>query len=1398
MTLLRNFLLLGLYFGVLQSGVSRSLPTAVESLRVSNNMLVDGSGKPIFQKPLVGQIYNTSSDQRYILFCGAERIGRDLYPDETLYVFDVVSRMVINLNERFGKQLSGGSFSPTSDDIAAVSTDTLTAYVISLESHTIRAAQTVSGEHGLYLQPVWTQLGERVAFFSMREAKPRAPDDPASTLVFNKTINDFTHEQLQSEEFLAEAAENDDRRALTASSLSGAGQDLVLRLPYPNGREYDISRGYFTGHEAVDFRLKEGDQVVSVAAGTIHRVQYNHDVAGTNVRLHHVGNGVQYYSYYMHLSKVDAAIASGAATNGRVASGGKIGLSGATGNVTGEHLHLEIERVSPYGEVPSTPMRGLIKGTTRKEIHEFKTGEVYVAIDPTPDAVAVGDQTGVPVGGGKFSTTTADGATTTATSTSNGDVWFDRVVCGSHFVEGLRSTLLFRGFVNFLCPQNAATKTFHSASALASEDGVPFIPMQSTASGLQTRAEFTIGDTVEVFGTGNGLRARFPDPSSIDYEVMSDGATGTVLSGPEITGGYVRWKIRYSSMSRDAWSAEGEPSTGQMFLRRKAGDSDSKPSTAKNPSPTDDEVVEPGSITLSWDNGGGAEMFIIYFGQDSDPDSGELEGERTSTQFTTPTLRAGEEYFWRIDSVNSNGTTRGAVWSFRVEGSSSSSEPDITDGRKIINDGIDGGIGDGDGVADAGEKIRLELELKNTGSATAHDLVAYLSCSDPYVDITDQDIFVFEDIEPGESDIGGTAFDFLLAEDTPVGHRLWFTVRIKSDEGEWAESFSMETGDGTTNDDGGSPELVYGQSVIDDGLTRSTFGNGNRSLDPGDDVALAVALRNAGTGKATEVEAKLTSSDPYVSISDDDISFDAIGSGQTKMRSDFNFQVAASAPAGHNLRFNLEITSEEGVWHTTFDLVVGGGAAAPTSFPDISYITCFVHDGERGGDGDEDGRIDAGEEIDLDLVVRNAGDIAARDAQTVLMSSDPNVTIEDSNSNYTEFYLDPGKIYESTSDYDFTVSRSAVRGSTIPFTMLTTATEGQWRETMTLTVGSGSLISSDKIGIAPSFRNVHSGNLPNQKLHVFGNSNWNATTSAEWITVTSGAGIGPGIVSYAIAENLTDTARSGTISVNGLVHTISQRPAAAITLSRLANVSTRLRVETGDNVLIGGFIVTGSTQKRVIVRALGSSLPVDDRLANPLLELYNNGDLIASNDNWQEAPNAQEISNSTLPPSNELESALLLDVLPGAYTAIVRDVANGHGVGMVEVYDLDAGQGSKVANISTRGRVATGDGVMIGGVIVTGLSAQKVIVRAIGPSLPVEGKLEDPTLELYDGSGTLLQSNDNWRSDQEGEIISTTIPPNSEAESAIVRTLAPGNYTAVVRGSANSTGVALVEVYALQ
>jgi hypothetical protein len=251
---------------------------------------------------------------------------------------------------------------------------------------------------------------------------------------------------------------------------------------------------------------------------------------------------------------------------------------------------------------------------------------------------------------------------------------------------------------------------------------------------------------------------------------------------------------------------------------------------------------------------------------------------------------------------------------------------------------------------------------------------------------------------------------------------------------------------------------------------------------------------------------------------------------------------------------------------------------------------------------------------------------------------------------------------------------------------------------------------------------------------------------------------------------------------------------------KLVNVSTRADVGTDDNVMVGGFIVTGTTNKRVILRALGPSLSlfgVGGVLSDPILDLYDSkGVLVESNDNRLALAG---IPNPLLPP-NASEPLLTAILPPGSYTTVLHGAGNLTGNAICEVYDVNP-VSSRVANISTRGDLATASDVMIGGFIVGGTDPTQVIVRALGPSLAtfgVQSPLNDPYLELRDSNGALLYVNDNWRSTQEQEIINTTIPPSNNKEAAIVATLAAGNYTAIVRDANFSTGVALVEVYDLE
>ena len=269
----------------------------------------------------------------------------------------------------------------------------------------------------------------------------------------------------------------------------------------------------------------------------------------------------------------------------------------------------------------------------------------------------------------------------------------------------------------------------------------------------------------------------------------------------------------------------------------------------------------------------------------------------------------------------------------------------------------------------------------------------------------------------------------------------------------------------------------------------------------------------------------------------------------------------------------------------------------------------------------------------------------------------------------------------------------------------------------------------------------------------------------------------------------------------------ARNPIVDLIQAPLLNIAARDTVLTSNQVLIAGFIITGTDPKQVLIRGIGPSVSgAGVTLPDPTLELFQGNSSLATNDNWKTKPDGSSqqaaIQATTIPPANDLESAILATLNPGTYTAILAGKNGGTGIGVVELYDLAQTTPASFANISARGFVNTADNVLIGGIIIGAGGTSNVIVRALGPSLAVSGALPDPTLELRDASGTFLQSNDNWKTRSDGTsqqraIEATTIPPPNDLESAIVQTLPLGNYTAIVRGKANTTGVALLEVYNL-
>ena len=326
--------------------------------------------------------------------------------------------------------------------------------------------------------------------------------------------------------------------------------------------------------------------------------------------------------------------------------------------------------------------------------------------------------------------------------------------------------------------------------------------------------------------------------------------------------------------------------------------------------------------------------------------------------------------------------------------------------------------------------------------------------------------------------------------------------------------------------------------------------------------------------------------------------------------------------------------------------------------------------------------------------------------------------------------------------------------------------------------------------------------LPNGKVLVAGGIGGSTgdLASAELYDPASGTWTATGSLGTARKFHTATLLPNGNVLVAGGSGNSGRLASAELYLGpatspALLNISTRLRVLAGDEVLIGGFIVTGTELKRVLIRGIGSSLNgVGITLSDPTLELHQGSTTLTGNDNWKTRADGSsqqaDIEATKIPPTNDSESAILAMLSPGAYTVILAGKSGGEGVGLVEVYDLGLGANSTPANISTRGFVDTGANVMIGGFIVGGGSGGNatVVVRALGPSLEVSGALADPTLELHDGNGALIRSNDNWKETQQTEIEATGLAPTNDLESAIFQTLAPGAYTAIVSGSGDLTG----------
>jgi large repetitive protein len=326
---------------------------------------------------------------------------------------------------------------------------------------------------------------------------------------------------------------------------------------------------------------------------------------------------------------------------------------------------------------------------------------------------------------------------------------------------------------------------------------------------------------------------------------------------------------------------------------------------------------------------------------------------------------------------------------------------------------------------------------------------------------------------------------------------------------------------------------------------------------------------------------------------------------------------------------------------------------------------------------------------------------------------------------------------------------------------------------------------------------VSNGGAPITSYTVICNpGNANAAAAASAITV---GGLANG-TTYTCAVRAFNSA-GGSPASNAL--TVTPAP-VVVNPARLANISTRMQVLTGNDAMIGGFVIGGNATKTVVIRAIGPSLAnygVAGTLPNPTMQIIRMSDqsTIATNDDWANAPNAADLAASGFAPSDPRESAVLITLGPGAYTAIVSGVGGTTGVGIVEVYEVDAPT-VPLINISTRGQVRTGFDQMIGGFVVQGTGRQKVVIRAIGPSLAnfgISGTLPNPVMQLVRlADQATIATNDDWGSaSNAAEIVASGFAPSNPLEATILITLDPGAYTVIISGSGGSTGVGIFEVY---
>ena len=511
-----------------------------------------------------------------------------------------------------------------------------------------------------------------------------------------------------------------------------------------------------------------------------------------------------------------------------------------------------------------------------------------------------------------------------------------------------------------------------------------------------------------------------------------------------------------------------------------------------------------------------------------------------------------------------------------------------------------------------------------------------------------------------------------------------------------------------------------------------------------------------------------------------------------------SFQLSQKFAADGNVKLTFRINTDPGIspqpvgssWYVSFKMPDGKvrGVRMTWSGPSPSFQSYIAR---ANSSGTTDGRFvdvasikaaepesnyDTAKGI-IDIVVKvtdlglNPGDLIAGFNAAVTQTSDPLNVGPGATATYDQM---PDSLAYTGS---FTYGGNAACAVNLPPTAKLTATPDQGNPPLTVNLDGSASVDPDAGDSIASY------------TFSFGDGSPDVTQSSPTISHTYKHGGG-------FFATLTVKDSHGLASAN----TASAEIKCA---AQLLNLSTRLQVQTGDNALIGGFIISGSEPKKVILRGIGPSLNVPGNLDDPVIQLFNSANVnIAGNDDWK--TDQQDVEATGLAPTNDRESAIVITLDPGAYTVVMRGKNNSSGIGVVEVYDIGLAANARLANVSSRGFIGTGDNVLIGGFFAGPQTAAVtgVVFRAIGPSLAafhVPQPMQDPTLEIHNGNGDVIASNDDWQTNQKAEITATGLAPSDSRESAILlRNFDPGPYTAIVRGKNNTTGVGLVEIYDVQ